>query len=65
MQILEAKRQKLKDTLTTADVIELFRITLIRWIIKANIPLIGPEDEEFHGLIQRSAYARTSIDRPD
>jgi len=52
LQILGSKRQKISDIPITADAGDLFRKTLIRWIVKANIPLTGPEDEEFRHLIE-------------
>jgi hypothetical protein len=46
MQILGAKRRKISDVPTTADAGHLFRKTLVRWMVKANIPLTGTEDVE-------------------
>jgi hypothetical protein len=61
MQILGAKRQKIRDTPTTTDAADLFKMTLIRWIIKANIPLTGPEDEEFHCLIDLASLGSNHL----
>jgi hypothetical protein len=52
MQILGSKRRKISDVPTTADAGHLFRETLVRWVVKANIPLTGPEDHEFRSLVE-------------
>lgn len=40
--MLGAKRQRLDNIPTTADAADLFRRTLVRWVVKANIPRIQP-----------------------
>lgn len=61
MQILGAKRRKISDIPTTADAGHLFRKTLVRWMVKANIPLTGPEDEEFGNLIEIASLGSNSL----
>lgn len=51
IQILGAKQRKISAIPITADAGHLFRKTLVRWTVKANIRLTGPEDEEFRNLI--------------
>ena len=61
MQILGAKRRKISDVPTTTDAGDLFRKTLVRWTVKANIPLTGPEDEEFRNLIEIASLGSNSL----
>lgn len=61
MQILGAKRRKISDIPTTADAGHLFRKTLVRWMVKANIPLTGPEDEEFRNLIEIASLGSNNL----
>ena len=61
MQILGAKRRKVSDVPTTTDAGDLFRKTLVRWMVKANIPLTGPEDEEFRNLIEIASLGSNNL----
>jgi hypothetical protein len=61
MQILGAKRRKIGDILTTADAGHLFRKTLVRWMVKASIPLTGPQDEEFRDLIEIASLGSNNL----
>jgi hypothetical protein len=61
MQILGAKRRKISDVPTTADAGHLFRKTLVRWIVKANIPLTGTEDVEFRSLIEIASLGSNNL----
>jgi hypothetical protein len=59
--MLGAKRQKFDNIPTTADAADLFRLTLVRWIVKANIPLTGPEDEEFKNLLDLASLGSNHL----
>jgi hypothetical protein len=59
--MLGAKRQKLNNIPTTTDAADLFKLTLIRWIIKANIPLTGPGDAEFYSLIDLASLGSNHL----
>jgi hypothetical protein len=61
MQILGCKRRKINDVPTTADASNLFKDTLVRWMVKANIPLIGPEDQEFRNLIEIASLGSNNL----
>ena len=61
MQILEVKRRKVGDIPTTADTGDLFRTILVRWMVKANIPLTGPEDEEFRNLLEIASLGANNL----
>jgi hypothetical protein len=61
MQILGAKRRIIADVPTTADAGTLFKEALIQWVVKANIPLTGPEAPEFRHLIEISSLGSNNL----
>lgn len=61
MQVLGAKRRKLDDVPTTTDANILFKRTLVRWVVDANIPLNGVEACGFRRLVEVCSLGSNNI----